>query len=344
MTGGIVGFVLVAILIPLLVNEAGDLARSLARCLLRWGARRIGRADQAQRYEEEWLADLERVPGNLTKLGYACGVVIRSVPRLRAQFRQGPRGARLPGILPGRIMDAIGEQLAGSLEIDATLQHVAEMLVPQFADHCFIDLFQGDALICRVRLTPAAGHRRRAPGSRSASRSCTRRGTSASGRWRAWTRSSSPTWRRTGEDYPPPSAQSYATAKAGGADIGPRRASVCPRGAARRDESGPVGPDRQNRTTLRHGGPVPHRRDREPGRGRDRPRDNCPGTSARPRRPLINRTRNILAIAAGGTSPGGPTSAIEGNPEEGRGFQSNFGGTTEIMKEIIACDLTGLRT
>ena len=40
------------------------------------GARRIGRADQAQRYEEEWLADLERVPGNLTKLGYACGVVI----------------------------------------------------------------------------------------------------------------------------------------------------------------------------------------------------------------------------------------------------------------------------
>jgi hypothetical protein len=40
--------------------------------------------DQARRYEEEWLADLERVPGNLTKLGYACGVVIRSVPRLRA--------------------------------------------------------------------------------------------------------------------------------------------------------------------------------------------------------------------------------------------------------------------
>jgi hypothetical protein len=48
-------------------------------------------------------------------------------------------------------MDAIGEQLAGSLEIDARLQQVAEMLVPQFADHCFIDLFDGDALICRVR-------------------------------------------------------------------------------------------------------------------------------------------------------------------------------------------------
>ncbi len=59
-------------------------------------------------------------------------------------------------------MEAIGEQLAGSLEIDARLQHVAEMLVPQFADHCFIDLFQGDALIRRVRRhaggwTPPAG-------------------------------------------------------------------------------------------------------------------------------------------------------------------------------------------
>jgi hypothetical protein len=140
-----------AIMIPLVVNESGDLARALARCLLRWGARRIGRADQAQRYEEEWLADLERVPGNLTKLGYACGVVVRSVPRLRAQFRQGPRGARLPGILPGRIIDTIGEQLAGSLEIGTRLQHVAEMLVPRFADHCFIDLFEGDALIRRVQ-------------------------------------------------------------------------------------------------------------------------------------------------------------------------------------------------
>lgn len=151
MTGGILGFLIFAIMIPLVVNEAGDLARSLASCLVRWGARRIGQADQAERYEEEWLADLERVPGNLTKLGYACGVVVRSVPRLRAQFRQGPCGARLPGVLPGRIIDAISEQLAGSLEIGARLQHVTEMLVPRFADHCFIDLFQGDALIRQVQ-------------------------------------------------------------------------------------------------------------------------------------------------------------------------------------------------
>jgi len=209
--GGIVGFLVFAIMIPLLVNEAGDLSRSLARCLLRWGARRIGRADQARRYEEEWLADLERVPGNLTKLGYACGVVVRSVPRLRAQFRQGPRGARLPGILPGRIMDAIGEQLAGSLEIDATLQHVAEMLVPRFADHCFIDLFEGDALICRVRQhaggwTPPPGTWKQAgeqivyPEGHFCQLAMARLDTIIVN------------WDR-GEDYPAPSAQSYATAK-----------------------------------------------------------------------------------------------------------------------------------
>ena len=48
------------------------------------------------------------------------------------------------------LLERIGERLAGSLEIGTTLKHVAEMLVPQFADHCFIDLFQGDQLIRRV--------------------------------------------------------------------------------------------------------------------------------------------------------------------------------------------------
>ncbi len=45
------------------------------------------------------------------------------------------------------LLERIGEQLAGSLEFTTTLRHVAETLVPQFADHCVIDLFQGDKLI-----------------------------------------------------------------------------------------------------------------------------------------------------------------------------------------------------
>jgi serine phosphatase RsbU (regulator of sigma subunit) len=49
------------------------------------------------------------------------------------------------------LLERIGERLAGSLEIGTTLKHVAELLVPQFADHCFIDLFQGDQLVRRVQ-------------------------------------------------------------------------------------------------------------------------------------------------------------------------------------------------
>jgi hypothetical protein len=145
--GGLLGFALFAVLVPLIVSEAGDLAPSLARWLLRWGARRIGEADKARRYEEEWLADLERVPGQVTKLAHACGVLALSVPRLRAQFRQGPGGA----LLPGWIADRVTEQLAGLPGADAALQRVAETFVPDFADHCFIDLFQGNALIRRVQ-------------------------------------------------------------------------------------------------------------------------------------------------------------------------------------------------
>jgi len=49
------------------------------------------------------------------------------------------------------LLERVGERLAGSLEIGITLKHVADILVPQFADHCFIDLFAGDQLIRRVQ-------------------------------------------------------------------------------------------------------------------------------------------------------------------------------------------------
>ena len=50
-----------------------------------------------------------------------------------------------------RLLERIGERLARSLELDVTLRHVAETLVPQFADHCLIDLFQGDKLARRAQ-------------------------------------------------------------------------------------------------------------------------------------------------------------------------------------------------
>ena len=50
------------------------------------------------------------------------------------------------------LLERIGERLAGSLELDRTLRHVAEALVPQFADHCFIDLRHSDKLVRRVAM------------------------------------------------------------------------------------------------------------------------------------------------------------------------------------------------
>ncbi|HEY0934386.1 MAG TPA: SpoIIE family protein phosphatase [Trebonia sp.] len=49
-----------------------------------------------------------------------------------------------------RVLERIGQRLAGSLELDATLREVAQILVPRFGDHCFIDLFTGDKLIRRA--------------------------------------------------------------------------------------------------------------------------------------------------------------------------------------------------
>ncbi len=50
------------------------------------------------------------------------------------------------------LLERIGDRLAGSLELNRTLRHVAEALVPQFADHCFIDLRQNDKLVRRVTM------------------------------------------------------------------------------------------------------------------------------------------------------------------------------------------------
>ena len=61
-----------------------------------------------------------------------------------------------------RVLERIGERLAGSLELDATLRQVATILVPQFADHCFIDLFSGEKLIRRAQAH--AGNWMPAPG------------------------------------------------------------------------------------------------------------------------------------------------------------------------------------
>ena len=86
--------------------------------------------------------------------GEITGIVIMAREATR---RGGQRASDRIGLL-----ERIGERLSSSLELDVTLRQVAETLVPQFADHCFIDLLHGDALIRRAHLhsrgwTPAPG-------------------------------------------------------------------------------------------------------------------------------------------------------------------------------------------
>ncbi len=76
--------------------------------------------------------------------GEITGIVIMAREATR---RGGQRASDRIGLL-----ERIGERLASSLELDVTLRQVAETLVPQFADHCFIDLLHGDVLIRRAHL------------------------------------------------------------------------------------------------------------------------------------------------------------------------------------------------
>jgi PAS domain S-box-containing protein len=50
------------------------------------------------------------------------------------------------------LLDRIGQRLGDSLELNETLSRVANTLVPQFADHCFIDLRTKDGLVRKVQM------------------------------------------------------------------------------------------------------------------------------------------------------------------------------------------------
>jgi PAS domain S-box-containing protein len=69
------------------------------------------------------------------------GIVIFAREALRSNQREQDRYG---------LLERIGGRLAASLELEQTLRRVADTLVPQFADHCFIDLFSGEKLIRRV--------------------------------------------------------------------------------------------------------------------------------------------------------------------------------------------------
>jgi PAS domain S-box-containing protein len=74
--------------------------------------------------------------------GEVAGTVIMAK---QAVFIGTPESTGRPGLL-----DRIGERLGGSVTLVDTVERVADTLVPQFADHCFIDLRTKEGLVRRV--------------------------------------------------------------------------------------------------------------------------------------------------------------------------------------------------
>src|SRR6266851_8443428 len=120
------------------IGKAAELARQVLRGRPWEGTFASVRPDGSRVYITSQAVALRHPSGAID------GIVIIAREATR---RSGHRGRNRIGLL-----ERIGERLAGSLELSLTLRHVAETLVPQFADHCLIDLLQGDKLVRRVQM------------------------------------------------------------------------------------------------------------------------------------------------------------------------------------------------
>ncbi|MEV1167050.1 SpoIIE family protein phosphatase [Nonomuraea sp. NPDC049784] len=112
-----------------------DLAKHVLKGGVWEGTFDVRRGDGTIVYVRAQAVPLRHPSGSVT------GIVITAREALRSNEREKDRFG---------LLERIGERLAGSLYVEETLKRVAEMLVPQFADHCFIELMEGDRLVRRV--------------------------------------------------------------------------------------------------------------------------------------------------------------------------------------------------
>ncbi|NRQ30742.1 SpoIIE family protein phosphatase [Nonomuraea sp. NN258] len=122
-----------------IMEKDHPLAVELAKHVLKGGVWEgtfdVKRGDGTIVYVRAQAVPLRHASGSVT------GIVILAREALRSNEREKDRFG---------LLERIGERLAGSLYVEETLKRVAEMLVPQFADHCFIELMEGDRLVRRV--------------------------------------------------------------------------------------------------------------------------------------------------------------------------------------------------
>jgi PAS domain S-box-containing protein len=122
-----------------IAEEDHDQATELARHVLKGGVWEGTfcnvRSDGSTVYTRAHAVPLRHPSGAID------GIVIFAREALRSNQRDQDRYG---------LLERIGERLSASLELEQTLRQVADILVPQFADHVFIDLFAGDRLFRRV--------------------------------------------------------------------------------------------------------------------------------------------------------------------------------------------------
>jgi hypothetical protein len=105
----VVGFVVTALFVPLLLSEFGDWCPWLARRMVRWAANHLGDRTVAERYEEEWLADLSEIPGKLACLAVAVSYLIW-LPRMRWSIDREALSTRSP-IVESSLLDFLGRYI-----------------------------------------------------------------------------------------------------------------------------------------------------------------------------------------------------------------------------------------
>ena len=90
MNAGVVTFVVTVVALPLLLSEFGDWCPWLAERVVKWAARRLGDPLSCERYEEEWIANLNEVPGKVTRLVAAFGY-LAYLPSMRRSISRQAR-------------------------------------------------------------------------------------------------------------------------------------------------------------------------------------------------------------------------------------------------------------
>ncbi|MFF3068823.1 hypothetical protein [Kitasatospora sp. NPDC057936] len=82
--------IFMAVVLPLLLSEFFEWGPALARRITLWTARRLGVPEAIERYSEEWLAELEEIPGKLSPLLFALSHLAH-LPQIRLQLRRRRR-------------------------------------------------------------------------------------------------------------------------------------------------------------------------------------------------------------------------------------------------------------